>query len=137
MVRLAPDGIELRCDFQDQIDWQDERIFVPMGRRDQAVQVGGTNVYPAQVAAVLKRHPDVTDAHVRLMRADEGQRLKAFVVAAQSGVADRLPDLLASWVREHLPPPARPVSFTVGATLPVSRQGKLTDWIISDGAGEP
>ncbi|MGK5015026.1 AMP-binding protein [Janthinobacterium sp. HLS12-2] len=133
LVRQAPDGTELRCDCPDQIDWQGENAFVPVGRRDQAVQVGGKNVYPAQVAEVLKRHHGVSEAHVRLMRADEGQRLKAFVVAAHFGGSERLPDQLASWVRERLPPAARPVSFTVGAALPVNRQGKPSDWIISDG----
>ncbi|WP_219114548.1 AMP-binding protein [Janthinobacterium sp. UMAB-56] len=135
LLRQAPDGTELRCDCQDQIDWQGENSFVPVGRRDQAVQVGGRNVYPAQVAEMLKRHPGVSEAHVRLMRADEGHRLKAFVVAEHFGGAERLPDQLASWVRERLPPAARPVSFTVGAALPVNLQGKLTDWIISDGPG--
>jgi acyl-CoA synthetase (AMP-forming)/AMP-acid ligase II len=117
------------------MEWQSERTFVPVGRRDDAVQVGGVNVYPAQVAALLKRHPGVSDACVRLMRADEGQRLKAFVVAVEPDAAASLPDQLASWVSQRLPPAARPVSFMVGAALPLSRQGKLTDWIISDAPG--
>lgn len=135
LLRQASNGSELRCDCQDQIDWHGEHSFVPVGRHDQAVQVGGTNVYPAQVAQVLKRHPGVSEAHVRLMRADEGQRLKAFVVAAHLGGAECLPDQLAAWVRQRLPPAARPVSFTIGAALPMNRQGKLIDWIISDGPG--
>lgn len=130
LVRQAPDGTALRCACQDRIAWQGERHFVPVGRRDLAVQVGGINVFPAQVAALLQRHAGVREAQVRLMRPDEGQRLKAFVVAAQPGAQDGLPDQLASWVREHLPPAARPVSFTVGAALPVNRQGKPADWII-------
>lgn len=135
LVRPAPDGREHRCQCPDRMEWQSERTFVPVGRRDDAVQVGGVNVYPAQVAALLKRHPGVSDACVRLMRADEGQRLKAFVVAVEPDAAASLPDQLASWVSQRLPPAARPVSFMVGAALPLSRQGKLTDWIISDAPG--
>ncbi|MBY0243700.1 MAG: AMP-binding protein [Burkholderiaceae bacterium] len=133
LLRLAPDGTQFDCDCQDQIDWRDETLFVPVGRRDQAVQVGGVNVHPAQVAALLQRHPGVGHAHVRLMRPDEGQRLKAFVVPAADYDAATLVAQLAHWVREHLPAAARPVSFTLGAALPTNRQGKLTDWIITDG----
>jgi len=135
LVREAADGPPHRCTCPDRIDWQDLRRFVPVGRRDAAVQVGGINVFPAQVAAMLARHPDVREAQVRLMRPDEGQRLKAFVVAARPCGGDDLPDQLAAWVRERLPPAARPVSFTVGAALPVTRQGKAADWII-DGQAE-
>lgn len=136
LLRHAPEGTAQRCDCQDQIAWQDQRRFVPEGRRDAAVQVGGINVFPAQVTALLKRHPGVREAQVRLMRPDEGRRLKAFVVAARSGGNQGLPEQLASWVRERLPPAARPVSFTVGATLPVTRQGKPADWIIDGGRAE-
>ncbi|OEZ95367.1 long-chain-fatty-acid--CoA ligase [Duganella sp. HH101] len=80
----ADDGLlEVRC--PDRIDWRDGRRFVPDGRRDHAVQVAGVNVYPAQVAALLARHPAVRAAHVRLMRPDEGARLKAFVVPLRPG----------------------------------------------------
>jgi 4-coumarate--CoA ligase (photoactive yellow protein activation family) len=136
LERQASDGRTHRCACQDHMEWQGERHFVPMGRRDAAVQVGGINVFPAQVAALLKRHPGVREAQVRLMRPDEGQRLKAFVVAADAAVGDGLPDQLVSWVRERLPAAARPVSFTVGATLPVNRQGKPADWIIDGGSAE-
>lgn len=137
--RATPDGVWHSCVCQDTIAWHGDSHFVPGERVDQAVQVGGINVYPAQVAALIKRHPAVRDAHVRLMRADEGQRLKAFVVPGQPDVASALADQLTAWVRERLPPAARPVSFTVGAALPVNRQGKLADWIIDepDGAGHP
>lgn len=130
LVRQAPDGTAHRCECQDRIAWQDERRFVPAGRRDAAVQVGGVNVFPAQVAELLKRHPGVGGAQVRLMRPDEGRRLKAFIVPAHPGGGDDLADQLVPWVRQRLPPAARPVSFTVGSALPVNRQGKPADWII-------
>ncbi len=68
---------------QDRLEWIDGERFVPSGRIDQAVQVGGTNVFPAYVAEVLAMHPDVAQCVVRLMRPDEGARLKAFIVAGR------------------------------------------------------
>ena len=130
LQRTDADGAVLEAVCQDQIHWHNARCFVTGARRDHAVQVAGVNVYPAQVAALLARHPGVRAAQVRLMRPDEGLRLKAYVVPLLPGDTAPLADQLAAWVRERLPPPARPVAFTFGAALPVGQQGKLADWII-------
>lgn len=42
--------------------------------------MGGINVFAAQVAAGLRENPAVLDASLQLMRADEGNRPKAFIV---------------------------------------------------------
>ncbi|MYN09599.1 AMP-binding enzyme [Pseudoduganella aquatica] len=129
---LLRDGREVAL--QDTLDWRGERAFVPAGRIDQAVQVGGVNVHPAATAAVLERHPGVAQASVRLMRPDEGQRLKAFIVPAPAGAQEAaLAAELAAWARAHLTMAARPVSFTFGSNLPRTKQGKLADWIIDAG----
>ena len=135
LLRTGADGSLRVSRCQDAIAWSDARHIVPAGRADGAVQVGGVNVFPAQVAALLRRHPAVREAQVRLMRADEGQRLKAFIVAADTAHAAALPGQLAAWVRTRLPAAARPVSFTLGAALPTGPQGKPMDWIIADPAG--
>ena len=59
--------------------WMGTR-FPVLRHRDEAVQVGGVNVLPEHVAAILRAHPAVFDVLVRAMRADVGHRLKAFVV---------------------------------------------------------
>lgn len=115
---------------QDRLMWIDDTLFVPVGRIDQAVQVGATNVYPAYVADVLALHPGVSACAVRPMRADEGTRLKAFVVAAEGSVPSRLRDELAGWIAERLTPPERPAAFSFGPALPRGPGGKLADWII-------
>lgn len=130
LQRADGDGGWLEVTCQDRIDWHDARRFVPAGRRDHAVQVAGVNVYPAQVAALLARHPAVQAAQVRLMRPDEGARLKAFVVPREPDASATLAGQLTNWVRERLAPPARPVAFTFGAALPMGQQGKPADWII-------
>ncbi|WP_197065244.1 AMP-binding protein [Massilia sp. 9096] len=150
LVRSLPDGGEARYPLQDTLAWQDERQFLPAGRIDQAVQVGGTNVFPAYVADVLKLHPRVLDATVRMMRPDEGRRLKAFVVprpapgpATLPGGADEggefftpaaehaaLGEELAVWAAARLSAPERPAAFTFGVRLPRQASGKPADWII-------
>jgi len=115
---------------QDRLEWIDGEYFVPNGRIDQAVQVGGTNVFPAYVAEVLEMHPGVAQCAVRLMRPDEGRRLKAFVVPAGGFAPAPLRTELASWLAEHLTPPERPAAFSFGPALPRQPGGKPADWII-------
>lgn len=133
LARRMPDATVARYPLQDRLEWRDDRHFLPAGRIDQAVQVGGVNVFPAYVAEVLKMHPRVEDAAVRLMRADEGARLKAFVVPAASldGVAAAaLREELAAWVAARLSAPECPAAFDVGERLPRQASGKPADWII-------
>jgi 4-coumarate--CoA ligase (photoactive yellow protein activation family) len=115
---------------QDRLDWADERRFMPNGRIDEAVQVGGTNVYPAWVAEVLGMHPGVLACVVRPMRADEGVRLKAFVVAADGWAPAILRADLAGWMAERLVPAERPAAYSFGPALPRQPNGKPADWII-------
>jgi 4-coumarate--CoA ligase (photoactive yellow protein activation family) len=132
LIRTLPGSGELVCAAPDRLEWRDERRFMPAGRVDEAVQVGGVNVHPARIAAILKRHPGVRDAAVRLMRADEGRRLKAFVLPHAGADGAALKMALSQWVREQLAPAECPVSFTLGSQLPTNSQGKPADWIIDD-----
>jgi 4-coumarate--CoA ligase (photoactive yellow protein activation family) len=115
---------------QDRLEWIDDEHVVPNGRIDQAVQVGGTNVHPAYVAEVLELHPGVAQCAVRLMRPDEGMRLKAFVVPAEGAAPGPLREELAAWIAERLTPPERPAAYSFGPALPRQPGGKPADWII-------
>jgi 4-coumarate--CoA ligase (photoactive yellow protein activation family) len=128
--RTLPDGATRRYPLQDRLDWSGATHFLPQGRLDAAVQVGGTNVFPAYVADVLALHPQVQAAAVRLMRPDEGQRLKAFVVARPGAGVDALRAELPGWVAARLTAPERPVAWTFGPHLPRQASGKPADWII-------
>lgn len=116
---------------QDTLAWMDDRHFLPTGRVDQAVQVGGINVFPARVRRELLQHPEVLDASVRLMRPDEGNRLKAFVVPRNGG-ADlaALHAALDAWTGARLTAPERPRAFSFGSVLPVDGKGKAADWTL-------
>lgn len=133
LLRTLATGATQPFRLQDRLHWYDDARFLPLGRRDDAVQVGGINVFPAALAALLRQHPAVQDAAVRLMRADEGERLKAFVVVNEERQAADpllLTAQLDAWMRTRVAPAARPASYTFGATLPRQRNGKLADWII-------
>nr|WP_229482225.1 AMP-binding protein [Massilia sp. JS1662] len=130
LARTLPDGTVRRYPLQDRLDWADGTRFLPAGRVDEAVQVGGMNVFPAYVADVLALHPHVREAAVRLMRPDEGRRLKAFVVAEPGADADVLRAELPGWIAERLTAPERPVAWTFGPRLPRQASGKPADWII-------
>lgn len=130
LARMLPDGTTRRHPLPDRLDWTDATHFLPAGRVDDAVQVGGMNVFPAYVAQVLALHPDVREAAVRLMRPDEGLRLKAFVVAAPGADVAVLRAGLPAWAGERLTTPERPAAWTFGARLPRQASGKAADWII-------
>ena len=131
LVRQCPDGTRRPAALQDRLAWEDDGRFQPDGRIDQAVQVGGVNVFPGYVADVLQLHPAVLDASVRRMRPDEGERLKAFVVVKEGTAADAaLQAALHTWLSERLTAPECPAAYSFGPRLPRGASGKLADWII-------
>ncbi|MDR1947294.1 MAG: AMP-binding protein [Desulfovibrio sp.] len=121
----------------DRIGWSDERHFVPLRRMDKAVQVAGINVFPERVVALLRGHPAVADCAVRLMRPEEGVRLKAFVVPRAGVMADTfLMRELRRLLTVGLEPASRPKSIRFGECLPGTPTGKSADWDIDDGEAD-
>ncbi len=109
---------------QDRLDWEPDGRFRVLGRRDGAVQVGGHNVHPAEIAADLAAHPLVAEAHVR----HDGGRLKAFIVPlGDADPAELEPGLRQLMADRHVPA-ARPASYTFGSELPRTALGKPADW---------
>lgn len=129
LIRTLPDGeTARRFPLPDALEWESERAFRPVGRRDGAVQVGGINVYPQKVAAVIRSHPNVRDCAVRLSSQTEPSRLTAFVVPKRWEGVDAFRAELERWIRERLEPAERPARLTLGDRLPVNEMGKVTDW---------
>jgi long-chain acyl-CoA synthetase len=102
--------------------------FDVIGRRDGKVQVAGTNVSCAHVAAVIREHPDISACAVRLMQAHEGARLKAFIVLAGHATEDAVRTGLRTWMRSRLSTPETPMDMVFGSALPRDGLGKLADW---------
>jgi acyl-coenzyme A synthetase/AMP-(fatty) acid ligase len=71
----------------------------------------------------------VADAAVRLMRPDEGIRLKTFVVP-RPGAGAGFTQELRAWIDARLAPPERPKAITLGPQLPRGALGKPADWNI-------
>ncbi|WP_161991073.1 MULTISPECIES: 4-coumarate--CoA ligase [unclassified Rhizobium] len=115
-------------DVPDTIERITDRAFTVGSRRDGAVQIGGINVWPQRIAAVLEQHPKVQAASVRVAQMPAGARLKAFVVPVSSCAEEELSSDLETWCRQRLSEVECPRIWTFGATLPVNEFGKAADW---------
>lgn len=120
--------LETTVSAPDALHWHDHRTLTPVGRRDGAIQVAGTNVDPAAVGRALASHPDVAECAVRPFETGSGSRLKAFIVPAGNTDGETLVEALREWVNAHLTTPERPVRFELGMALPRNDLGKLRDW---------
>lgn len=113
----------------DIVEWPNQRALQPVKRRDNAVQVGGVNVWPDKIRAFVEQHPQVEACAIRPMATEQGTRLKAFIVPAEHSWNDEeLRPTLSRWLREHLSAAERPINLTVGHQLPRNEAGKLCDW---------
>jgi 4-coumarate--CoA ligase (photoactive yellow protein activation family) len=130
LLRRGPDGATQTLRPQDSLAWCGKDEFRLGARHDSAVQVGGINVFPERVRQVLLEHPQVEDAAVRLMRPDEGLRLKAFIVP-RAGASNTLTQDLRNWIDTRLAAPERPKAITLGARIPRGVLGKPADWSIA------
>ena len=131
-LRREAGGAALVAEMPDHVEWLGPDLLRPLGRRDGAVQIAGVNVHPERVRAVLLAHLGVAEARVRLMRPDEGDWLKAFVVAREGVEATGLRAALEDWTRRRLTAPERPRAITLGTVLPVTPSGKPADWFIEE-----
>lgn len=129
--RATVNGVCEKVMLPDNVLWSDERHFRLVERKDKAIQVGGSNVYPRQIATFIETHPAIKLCRVRLMDEGEGNRLKAFVIPYDTRVEiSALRNELIAWCRQHLAPAQRPKSFTFGQKLPVNKIGKEINWPI-------
>ncbi len=111
----------------DHVIMKQERFLYPVSRQDACVQVAGENVYPKHVEQVLSSHPAVKQCRVRLMRPEEGERLKAFVVLKENFGPEQLEDI-RTFLSQRLTVHEIPRTFTFGEMLPFSNLGKESDW---------
>ncbi len=114
---------------QDDLTWLQNNHFLPGGRIDKAVQVAGVNVYPARVRNIILEHPFVADCVVRLMRPEEGPKLKALVVLKKEASAGMAIDReLSQLLDDKLSHYERPGKLAFCDQLPVNSLGKVQDW---------
>ena len=89
---MGPDGARYALAGDMAVHEADGTITL-LGRGSQCINSGGEKIYPEEVEAALKAHPDVFDAVVVGVPDDRwGQRVAA-VVQARTGTAPSLEDL--------------------------------------------
>jgi len=77
------------------------RIKGWMGRADQTAKVKGQFVHPEQVAAVVKRHPELSKARLEIDRKGESDVmvLRCEAEGASAGLAERVVESLLAETR--------------------------------------
>ena len=114
---LAPDGFFATGDLAS---LSDDGYVTIRGRRTELIITGGHNVYPAEVEAVLSRHPGVEEVAVVGVASPEwGETVVAYVVGD--------PDLesLAELAAAELAPFKRPREVRLVDSLPRNALGKV------------
>ncbi|MCX2946719.1 non-ribosomal peptide synthase/polyketide synthase [Lentzea sp. NEAU-D7] len=96
----------------DRVRWSDDGQLEFLGRADDQLKIRGFRVEPAEVEAVLLRHPDVTAAVV----VGRDTRLVAYVVGTVE---------LDDWARRFLPAHLVPSAFVGLESLPLTPSGKV------------
>jgi malonyl-CoA/methylmalonyl-CoA synthetase len=101
----------------------DDGYFSIRGRNTELIITGGHNVYPAELEAVLGRHPSVGEVAVVGVASPEwGESVVAFVAGADGPPdIDALEQLAAS----QLAPFKRPREYRVLSALPRNAMGKV------------
>jgi acyl-CoA synthetase (AMP-forming)/AMP-acid ligase II len=98
----------------------DDGYVTIRGRRTELIITGGHNVYPAEVEAVLSRHPGVSEVAVVGVPSDEwGETVVAYVV----GDADL--GALTDFAAVELAPFKRPREVRIVDALPRNALGKV------------
>jgi acyl-CoA synthetase (AMP-forming)/AMP-acid ligase II len=102
---------------------EDGYLFIG-GRRDDTIIRGGENIAPAEIEAVLYRHPAVADVAVIGVPDDEwGQRIVAVVVVRESEKVTA--EELREFARGTLRSSKTPDEFAFWEELPRTETGKL------------
>jgi crotonobetaine/carnitine-CoA ligase len=103
-------------------DGDDTYTFV--GRKKEVIRRRGENLSPAEVEAVLERHPDVAEAAVIGVPSElSEQDVKAFLIAAPGRTVDA--EDVHTFAAHHLAPFKVPRYFEVVDGLPHTPTGRL------------
>lgn len=98
------------------------RLFL-VGRDDDMVVSGAENVFPQEIEELLLAHEAIADVAVVGVPDDEfGQRLRAYVVAAEDGLSA---EIVRDHVREHLAAYKVPRDVVFVDALPRTPTGKV------------
>jgi long-chain acyl-CoA synthetase len=102
---------------------EDGYLFICDRKRDMAIS-GGVNIYPAEVEAVLSRHPDVRDCAVFGVPDEEYGEALAAAVQLHPG-SDVTPTDLRAWAAGRMASFKVPRTFEIRESLPRDDSGKI------------
>jgi long-chain acyl-CoA synthetase len=104
----------------------------PSGRISDGINRGGEKFGPAEIAEVVRSHPEIAEAAVAGVTDPElGERVGvAVVMVAGAGPISR--DELREWCRDRLAPFKLPEVVAVLDALPVNELGKLPRRVVAD-----
>jgi len=108
----------------DLVHWRRDGNIEYIGRIDNQVKLRGFRIELDEIAEVLRKHPDVTNAAV-IMAGDTTatKRLIAYLV---SGLAeDQLNETLSGYLRDNLPEFMIPAAYVALDSIPLTANGKL------------
>jgi 4-coumarate--CoA ligase (photoactive yellow protein activation family) len=109
LLRISPSGEAIAVAPMDFLTFESDRRFRLSGRRDGAVQIGGVNAFPEEIAARISEHPAVDGCVVRLSRHPGGMdRLIANVTLKKGPVSESVARSIDAWCRANLRPHERP-----------------------------
>jgi acyl-CoA synthetase (AMP-forming)/AMP-acid ligase II len=104
--------------------WDDEGYLYICDRKTDMIITGGMNVYPAEIEAVLERHPQVYDVAVFGIPSEEwGEAVHATLVRAPGSALSAAE--VTAFAREHLASYKVPRSVEFTEELPRTGSGKL------------
>jgi acyl-CoA synthetase (AMP-forming)/AMP-acid ligase II len=104
--------------------FDDDGFLLLLDRRKDMIISGGFNVYPSDLEAILRAHPDVLEvAVVGMPSAQWGETPVAFVVRASGAAVDA--DALREWANAKLGKLQRLAAVRVLDALPRSPIGKI------------
>lgn len=111
-------------------DWamiDDEGDWFLFGRSDEAINVAGKRLGPAEVESVLVADPRVAEAAaIGVPDATKGEAVWCFAVAIGDAAADaELPGELAAAVADELGRPFKPSRVVIVPALPKTRSAKI------------
>ncbi len=108
----------------DMVRVDENRTVYIMERVSDLIIVGGFNVYPQEVEAVLNAHPKVREsAVVGVSRSVTGQMIRAFVILNEGQAV--APSELVEWCRDRLPHYKVPRHVEIVTDFPRNALGKV------------
>jgi fatty-acyl-CoA synthase/long-chain acyl-CoA synthetase len=104
--------------------WDDEGYLYICDRKTDMIISGGMNIYPAEIEAVLDRHPEIYDVAVFGVPSEQwGEVVHATVV--RSPGSSLTAEQVAAFAREHLAGYKVPRSVDFADELPRTGSGKV------------